>query len=94
MLSRPARYVLVVGQRRPAGAGAGDGEGRAEREAGLDCGMRLVKSTKVREGGGQPKKWLADNFGWPRSTVRNHPTACSQIPRWSLRQARGEPIQT
>ena len=45
----------VVAHRRPGGAGAGDGEGRVEREAGLDCGMRLVKATKLREGGGQLK---------------------------------------
>ena len=38
-----------------SGAGAGDSEGRVEREAGLDCGMRLVQSTKLREGGGQLK---------------------------------------
>ena len=57
----------VVGKRRPAGAGAGDGEGRAEREAGLDCGMRLVKSAKVREGGGQPKKcWRIISVGLDR----------------------------
>ena len=41
--------------RRPGGAGAGDGEGRVERETGLDCGTRLVESTKLREGGGQLK---------------------------------------
>ena len=45
----------VVAHRRPDGAGAGDGEGRVERETGLDRGMRLVKSTKLREGGGQTK---------------------------------------
>ena len=48
----------VVAHRRPGGAGAGDGEGRVERETGLDCGMRLVKSTKLREGGGQHKIWM------------------------------------
>ena len=45
----------VVAHRRPIGAGARDGEGRVERETGLDCGMRLVKSTKLREGGGRQK---------------------------------------
>ena len=50
-----ARYVgssLIAVQ---SSAGAGDGEGRVERETGLDCGTRLVKSTKQREGGGQRK---------------------------------------
>src|SRR5208282_5373109 len=41
----------VIAHSRPKGAGAGDGEGRVERETGLDCGMCLVWSTKVREGG-------------------------------------------
>ena len=48
-----ARYVGSSLHRRPGGAGAGDGEGRVERETGLDRGTRLVKSTKLREGGGQ-----------------------------------------
>ena len=64
-----ARYVgssLIAVQ---SGAGAGDGEGRVERETGLDGGTRLVESTKLREGGGQPKICEADNFGWPRSPV-------------------------
>src|SRR5271165_5001541 len=43
----------VIAHSRPKGAGAGDGEGRVERETGLDCGMCLVWSTKVREGGSQ-----------------------------------------
>src|SRR5580704_1429195 len=43
----------IVAHRRKGGAGAGDGEGRVEREAGLDCGMRLVQSTKLRKGGAQ-----------------------------------------
>ena len=30
-------------------ASAGDGEGGVERETGLDCGTRLVQSTKQRE---------------------------------------------
>ena len=75
-LRRPSRMGSSVGQirrvvahRRPDGAGAGDGEGRVEREAGLDCGMRLVQSTKLREGGGQHENMDADNFGWPRSPV-------------------------
>ncbi len=59
----------IVAHRRPGGAGAGDGEGRVERETGLDGGTRLVKSTKLREGGGQRKIFAADNFGWPRSPV-------------------------
>ena len=50
-----ARYVgsslLAVQEARRAG----DGEGRVERETGLDCGTRLVESTKLREGGGQLK---------------------------------------
>src|SRR5271157_4561437 len=45
----------VVAPRRPEGAGAGDGEGRVERETGLDGGIRLVRSTKLREGRGQVK---------------------------------------
>jgi hypothetical protein len=40
---------------RPEGAGAGDGEGRVAREAGFDGGMRLVQSTKLREGGAHPE---------------------------------------
>jgi|SRR5271165_2300371 len=48
----------VVAHRRPGGAGARDGEGRVEREASLDGGMRLVESTKLREGGAQHKMWL------------------------------------
>ena len=50
-----ARYVgssLIAVQ---GSAGAGDGEGRVERDTGPNCGMRLVKSTKLREGGGQIK---------------------------------------
>jgi hypothetical protein len=46
----------VVTHRRPEGAG--DGEGRIERETGLDCGRRLVKATKLREGGSQHKIWM------------------------------------
>jgi hypothetical protein len=42
----------VVGHSRPSGAGPRDGEGRVERKTGLDCGMRLVKATKLREAGG------------------------------------------
>ena len=45
----------VVALCRPEEAGAGDGEGGVEREAGLDCGTRLVQSAKLREGGGQVK---------------------------------------
>src|SRR5271166_6159210 len=45
----------VVGNRRPEGAGAGDREVRVEREAGLDSGMRLVKSIELCESGGQPE---------------------------------------
>ena len=45
----------VVAPRRPGGADAGDGVGRVERETGLDCGMRLVKATELRERGGQLK---------------------------------------
>ena len=55
--SSPARYVGSVAHRRPGSADAGDGEGRIEREAGLDRGMRLVQSTKLREGGGQLEIW-------------------------------------
>ncbi len=61
-LRMPSRMALKLGQicrvvahRRPGGAGAGDGVGRVERETGLDRGMRLVESTKLREGGGQLK---------------------------------------
>ena len=42
----------VVAPRRPGGAGAGDREVRVERETGPDCGMRLVKSAKLRQGRG------------------------------------------
>jgi len=45
----------VVGPRRPGGADAGDGEGRIDRKAGLDCGLRLLESIKLSEGGGQMK---------------------------------------
>ena len=45
----------VVAQRRPVDAGARDGKGRVDRDTGLDRGMRLVKSTKRREGEGQLK---------------------------------------
>ena len=48
----------IVAHRRPGGAGAGDGEGRVERETGLDRGMRLVQSAKLREGCAQHKMWL------------------------------------
>ena len=51
----PGQECPVVAPRRPGGAAAGDGEGRVQREAGLDCGTRLVKATKLREGGGQLK---------------------------------------
>ena len=50
-----AEECRVAAYRWPGGADAGDGEGRVEREAGLDGGMRVVKSTKLREAGGQPK---------------------------------------
>ena len=69
MRLEPGQIGRVVAHRRPAGAGAGDGEGRVEREPGLDCGTRLVQSTKLRERGGQSKIWHADNFDWPRSPV-------------------------
>ncbi len=82
----------VVAPRRPGGAGAGDGEGRVERETGLDGGMRLVKSTKLREGGGQLKICVPDNFDWPRSPVETtRPLApncrggSSPCPRYSSR---------
>ena len=55
MGSSRARYVGSSLLAVQSGAGAGDGEGRVERETGLDCGTRLVKSTKLREGGGQIK---------------------------------------
>ena len=50
-----ARYVGSSLLAVQGSAGAGDGEGRVERETGLDRGMRLVQSTKLREGGGQIK---------------------------------------
>jgi hypothetical protein len=43
----------VVAPRRPGGADAGDGVGRVESEASLDGGIRLIKSTELREGGRQ-----------------------------------------
>ena len=45
----------IVAHRRPGGADARDGVGRVERETGRGSGMRLVKSTKLRERGGQIK---------------------------------------
>ena len=45
----------VVGPRGPGGAGPRNGECRVERETGIDRGMRFVKSTELREGGGQMK---------------------------------------
>ena len=42
-----------------------------EREAGLNCGMRLVGAAKSREGHGQVKKSEAENFGRPRSPRRH-----------------------
>ena len=77
-----ARYVgssLIAVQ---SGAGAGDGEGRVERETGLDRGMRLVESTKLREGGGQHENMDADNFGWPRSPVETTRPLARKVPRW------------
>ena len=47
----------IVAHCRPSGVGAGDGEGCVERETGLDCRIRLVQPTKVREGGGQQEIW-------------------------------------
>ena len=65
------------------GADAGDGEVRVERETGLDRGTRLVKSTKLCEGGGQTKIcWRI--FRLASIDRRNHATACSQLPRWSF----------
>ena len=59
-----------------------------ERETGLDRGTRLVDSTELREGGGQRKNMLADNFGWPRSPAettrllaRNCRAGSSRSPR-------------
>ena len=43
----------VVAPRRPGVAYAGDEVGWIQRETGLDRGVRLVKSTELREGGGQ-----------------------------------------
>ena len=48
----------MIAPRRVAGAGAGNGEGREERETSLDCGMRLVQLTKLRERGGQREMWM------------------------------------
>jgi hypothetical protein len=45
----------VVARRRPGCAGARNRERRVEREADLDCKMRLVKAAKLREGVGQPE---------------------------------------
>jgi hypothetical protein len=42
----------VVAHSRPERAGAGEGERRVEQEARLDRGMRLVKSTKLRQSRG------------------------------------------
>src|ERR1700722_381215 len=45
----------VVAHRLPSGVSARDDEGRVEGETGLDCGMRLVESVKLSQGGGQEK---------------------------------------
>ena len=45
----------VVGPRGPRGADARDGEGRVDGQTGLDCGLRLIDSVKLSEGGGQMK---------------------------------------
>ena len=71
-----ARYVgssLVAVQ---SGAGAGDSKGRVEREAGLDCGMRLVQTTKLRQRGPQ-HKMRCGKFRLASIARRHHPTACS-----------------
>ena len=45
----------VVAHRSPGSPNAGDGVDWVERETSLDSGMRLVKSTKQHESGGQIK---------------------------------------
>src|SRR5271166_5001929 len=91
----------VVAHRRPGGAGAGNGVGRVEREASLDCGMRLVESTKLCEGGGQPGIcWRKISVGLdrpPSPRDRFLPTAevalrpgCTMHPHVSHRVARTE----
>ena len=59
----------VVAPRGQVGPKAGDGEGRVEREAGIDCRMRLVKPTKLQSRRRSSQNIDADNFGWPRSPV-------------------------
>jgi hypothetical protein len=51
----PGQIPRVIAYRRKDGAGAGDSESWVERETGFDGGMRFVKSTKLRKGGGQLK---------------------------------------
>jgi hypothetical protein len=46
----PAQKRRVVANACPYGAVTGDGIGRVECETHLQCGMRLVKSIKMREG--------------------------------------------
>ena len=46
---------LIFAPRGQVGPKAGDGEGRVEREAGIDCRTRLVKPTKLRQGGAHRK---------------------------------------
>ena len=46
---------LIFAPRDQVGPKAGDREGRVKREAGLDGGMRLVKPTKLRQGGAHRK---------------------------------------
>ena len=75
----PAEIRRVVAYRGPIGAGARDGEGRVEREAGLDSGIRLVKSIKLREGGSRremPKRIISVGLERPSTPCdRLLPTA-------------------
>jgi hypothetical protein len=77
----------VVAQRSPIDAGAGDGEGRVDRDTRLNCGMRLVKSIKLREGEGQLKICSRIiSVGLDRSSApcdRLLPTA-EMVPRQAL----------
>ena len=83
-----ARYVGSSVDRRSGGAGAGDSEGRVERETGIDRGMRLVKSTELREGGGQHEiRWRIVSVGLDRpSTPRDRLLVTAEV---EFREARG-----
>jgi len=51
----------IAGRSRPDAPGTGEGETRIEREPGLDRGMRLVQSTKLRQEEAS-EKWAVEKF--------------------------------